>query len=469
MNSSPKTPEVALKEESKRRNQEAHGDNSAVSASGRDARLKTANSQTTRSATPQSTNSKSNVRVITKSQTAGPKIVHWAPFRRQYIKDTKDFLPTAYRHNHDFLPFDTTTEGYIRYLKHDLDVSRIEKIQGWLWICGRQIATPPLHHQKGVMERQVVATDRLDLHLTWDVQKVFMKPLPAYLLDLKFWGDYIVPSELPVYRNSVGLLLSYVHLIHSECDFYIARDDDTRLLLRIHKSVFPNFNQPQNSSLAKSPTQALSQTQPQTSSSRQPQPSTMFEAADATRELTWEEWRLVVEEISSFHEHAARPPIFKDTPWAHGELRIPRLNIAYRLAWFALTPKFLKRGYFYGYRNYSSFLSRNFAGLIAVFAYIAVVHGAMQVGLSTPQLAEDPMFTQAGFGFAIFNATLPAAIVGIVVLWFIIAALDNLRSTVWHIPVGITNGKKPHKNNDEEAKLNGIDDVSLAPDNTINQ
>ncbi len=44
----------------------------------------------------------------------------------------------------------------------------------------------PLHYQKAV-GRNVVVHERADLHLVWDEQRIFLKPIPRYLLDRDFW------------------------------------------------------------------------------------------------------------------------------------------------------------------------------------------------------------------------------------------------------------------------------------------
>lgn len=44
-------------------------------------------------------------------------------------------------------------------------------------ICAR-----PLHHQLSI-ERSIVITEHADLHLVWSGNRLFLKPLPTYLMD----------------------------------------------------------------------------------------------------------------------------------------------------------------------------------------------------------------------------------------------------------------------------------------------
>jgi hypothetical protein len=51
-------------------------------------------------------------------------------------------------------------------------------------------------------------------------QRIFIKPLPLYLLSYDFWGENILSDKL--YKSASGFLLSYIWLIASELDFRIA-------------------------------------------------------------------------------------------------------------------------------------------------------------------------------------------------------------------------------------------------------
>lgn len=93
----------------------------------------------------------------------------------------------------------------------------------------------PLHRQR-VKDRQVVITENADLHLVWVDDKIFIKPLPPYLLSYAFWAMFLQPlgNTLPddyilrqrvVAPAALGFLRTYRYLIRHESDFNIAKKE----------------------------------------------------------------------------------------------------------------------------------------------------------------------------------------------------------------------------------------------------
>ena len=54
------------------------------------------------------------------------------------------------------------------FISGQLDVSRLNVIHERLWRAGLSGRIQPLHHQK-LLQREIVATERIDLHLIWYV------------------------------------------------------------------------------------------------------------------------------------------------------------------------------------------------------------------------------------------------------------------------------------------------------------
>ncbi|KAI4858955.1 hypothetical protein F4820DRAFT_193497 [Hypoxylon rubiginosum] len=48
----------------------------------------------------------------------------------------------------------------------------------------------PLHHQL-LLDRDVVIAEQMDLHLVWTPGRIFLKPLPPFLLEPRFWRDQL--------------------------------------------------------------------------------------------------------------------------------------------------------------------------------------------------------------------------------------------------------------------------------------
>ncbi|KAJ8058481.1 hypothetical protein OCU04_012669 [Sclerotinia nivalis] len=85
----------------------------------------------------------------------------------------------------------------------------------------------PLHHQ-GVKLRDIVISENLELHLIWYYDKIFIKPVPKYLLSFDFWHTYLISPTSPlglereiIKRSVLGFLRTYRYLVQYESDFNI--------------------------------------------------------------------------------------------------------------------------------------------------------------------------------------------------------------------------------------------------------
>jgi hypothetical protein len=272
-----------------------------------------------------------------------------------------------------------TSENLSAFLVQDLVVSRLTDVESYLWLAGRRMAARPLHRQL-MMNRDVVVTEQTDLHLCWSGSRIYIKPLPLYLLDAQVWRVHIC-THPELYENAMGFLLSYVWLIPNESDFQLATDDSR------HPRLLPSS-------------------------------------------ITFMQWTRFLEEF--LHDIDLQNINYINPRYRYGELRLGRLNMIYRLAW-KLRFKHFMRGYLYGYHDYGTFLQRNFDWLVVVFAYVAIVLTAMQVGLATEHLAQSTMFQEASWGFAVFSIVLPVAGVGSALLIFIILFINNFLATMLHL------------------------------------
>jgi len=67
---------------------------------------------------------------------------------------------------------------------------------------------------------------------------------------------------------------------------------------------------------------------------------------------------------------------------------------------------------------YKSFFSRNFAWLLAVFAYLTIILSALQVGLATTFLQGNEAFQSASYGFAVTSVVAVAvSVFAIFLVW----------------------------------------------------
>lgn len=295
---------------------------------------------------------------------------------------TKPLLPATYRNRHHMVRL--VNVDIRSFLECELDVDRLNRIHKWLWLVGLPAAPRPLHYQ-ALKKREIAVAEQLDLHLVWSPSRIFIKPLPRFLLCPAFWRASICPSEL-LYRTAYGFLLSYIALVEREIDYNIA----------IEKGLIP-------------------------------------------KEITWPDWLAFAEEVmltsaqtraylfqpsttslSSLEMHMPVNPRF-----FYGELRVGRLNWIYRLVLGH------PRGYWSGCTTYGAFVRENINSLISLFAYTTIVLSAMQVGLATSFLAEDYAFGMASYVFSVFSIAAPlvaiAAILGVLGVLFTINLLRTLR------------------------------------------
>lgn len=288
--------------------------------------------------------------------------------------DWKCHLPATY---HDSSHTTRNVRSDVtRFVFDELDLSRLMKISGYLWLAGIKGHARALSRQV-VMNRTIVATEQIDMHLVWYENTIYVKPLPAWLLSHSFWNQHLCQSHgnrtEKVYGEALGFLVSYSWLVCSPNDFHIAQG--------LH--LLPE-------------------------------------------QVTYECWTLFMDAIT-------RPEVVSTSivsPRYHfGELRLQRLNKIYRYAPHLHMNHFV-RGYFYLHRTYSSFYAREFGWIaITVFAYVTIVLSAMQVGLSTA-LAENYVFSKASEWFAVVSLLLPPAVIVLALLSGAFFVLNNLCFTV---------------------------------------
>jgi len=226
------------------------------------------------------------------------------------------------------------------------------------------------------------------MHLVWSSGRIFIKPIPRFLLEPDFWTEHLACTfecaclslsqndgraqtakcdSLRLRKYSLGFLFSYAALISHESDYFIAQE----------KRLLP-------------------------------------------KEVTWSGWKTLVKEILNNRK------IYEqiNERFKYGELRLSRLNMIYRITQLALL-----KGYRAQYSQYSSFLQDNFAWLAAAIAYLAIVLTAMQVGLATNDLAENNSFQSASYGFTVFSIVGPLVAVVFVLVVFCIAFIINWIKT----------------------------------------
>ncbi|PQE16466.1 subtilisin-like serine protease protein [Rutstroemia sp. NJR-2017a WRK4] len=124
-----------------------------------------------------------------------------------------------------------TTE-LIAFISKDLCTPILEKLSPRLWWMSTQSSAHigPLHHQ-AVKQRNIIISENPELHLVWYYDRIFIKPLPKYLLTFDFWNTYLISptsilgSEREIIKcSALGFLRTYRYLVRYESDFNIAME-----------------------------------------------------------------------------------------------------------------------------------------------------------------------------------------------------------------------------------------------------
>jgi hypothetical protein len=289
------------------------------------------------------------------------------------VPDASDALPTIfYDDNHVVLQ---TKDEVSAYLKQVFDLDRLNNIHSYLWMAGRPFNAQALHRQK-MMGRRIMQMEKADLHLLHVEDRLFVMPLPVYLLNHKFWLDHIC-TDAKVHKSACGFLLSYIWLIRSPLDFTMATADGLQLL-------------PQG--------------------------------------VTWLWWKTFVTSFLSEIDAVALDQV--NMRYHFGELRLGRINSIYRVRHFFT--HFI-RGYLYSYNRYVAFFQRNFGWILVVFVYFSLVLSAMQVGVAVAPLDTSEAFKQASYGFVVFSIVAVAAVVAFVAFMFISMFFFNMVVAIHHV------------------------------------
>jgi hypothetical protein len=131
------------------------------------------------------------------------------------------------------------------YLSNELATPLLDELYAHLCLVAKKSGhhIDALHTEK-VKGRSIIPTEDPMLHLIWNRNKVYVKPVPLCLLNYEFWVRYLQPlkralsseNSLPVPKIpepaasvfdssiAIGFMRSYASLIKSLLDFAIAKE-----------------------------------------------------------------------------------------------------------------------------------------------------------------------------------------------------------------------------------------------------
>lgn len=221
--------------------------------------------------------------------------------------------------------------GVNLFLEKEFWANDLEIMAPHLWAMTTQSSAHvnPLHRQR-VKGREIVVTEEPRLHLVWWHDRIFVKPLPRYLLSYAFWETFLIHRSTVVddHQNTIrsaalGYMRTYRYLIQHESDFRIAQQDHLRLI---------------------------------------------------PQDVSWEDFCRFISGFDCIKDSDVSPR------YCYGEMRLSRLNL--------YAPLFLHRFRFEKtHGQYSDYFARFFGPTLFFFAIVSTFLNSMQVGLAVEQLS----------------------------------------------------------------------------------
>lgn len=265
-------------------------------------------------------------------------------------------------------------ENFLKFLEEDLNLQDIEKVKPHMFFVGRPSPPRPLTYQNS-HGREITITEQMGLHLVWYGNRMFVKPIPEYLLDPSFWTKYLMSQNCADERERRAKLASVARGFLFSYTALIAYPSDHRLA-QLH-GLLP-------------------------------------------ASVTWEKWKNLSAELVQHHCYASLHWRF-----LYGELRLGRLN---KVCTFRLGQH---RGYSSagGPTTYGALLRDNLGVLASLLGYVVIVLTAMQVGLATDRLEPNTSFQNASYGFTVFSIISPLLGVAMVFAFALPKVVRNWNAT----------------------------------------
>ncbi|KAH8901664.1 hypothetical protein GQ53DRAFT_776147 [Thozetella sp. PMI_491] len=230
-----------------------------------------------------------------------------------------------------------------------------------------------------VRGRRIVVSENPGLHLVWINDRVFLKPMPKYLLSHAFWKYYLLSNDSPIaapVRQSLleaarGFVRSYAYLIRHKSDFALATREDIQTPCLLPKGI------------------------------------------------SYADFVVFIGRYHDIDDSLVSPR------YHFGELRLARLNLWSRV--FLSKPRYHKVEW-----EYADYFSKFYAPVLFIFAVFSLLLSAMQVTLAVQTfLAEDSSwfaFARVSRGFSILSILF---VLCVIVLFVVTFALSALREVIY--------------------------------------
>jgi len=276
---------------------------------------------------------------------------------------TRELQPLSHKHG----------DEVHRFLYAFFDLSRFNAIRKMLWLIAVHGAPRSLYYQK-FLRREIVIAEEMDLHLVWAKSRIFIKPLPDFLLNYDFW-EANISCEPQLHRAACGLLYSYCGLIRFSHDLQVAQEChlvnvnlDYRAWTEFARTILPNLN-PNDS-------------------------NTM------------------------------------DTRFQYGEIRLNRLDTIYRYSPYKFSVSSIFQGFPHALtESYVPYMDK-YNNAVSAFGVIVIILSAFNLSLSAYSESSNRDLQQAAYGFALFAMILCAALIGLFIVLPLISSLATIYGSI---------------------------------------
>lgn len=258
-----------------------------------------------------------------------------------------------------------------KFLFRDVCPTKLNQLAHHLWICSTPSHTniPPLHNH-AVHGRSIVPTEDPALHLVWTRGRIFIKPLPPYLLSHAFWTQYLQHEDTfssekrLVAQSALGLLRSYYHSIYHERDLRIAQQG--------HLNLIPEH-------------------------------------------VTWKQWSDFSASFNAICDSEVAPR------YHYGKVQLSRLHWLTRIYLRGLN-------YYYIDGVFGESFARYYGPLLFAFGVLSVLLSAMQVGMAVEQLQSRDWtaFWSACRWFSVISLCVLALVCLFLFIAFVLKSVDEL-------------------------------------------
>ncbi|KAF2447304.1 hypothetical protein P171DRAFT_355891, partial [Karstenula rhodostoma CBS 690.94] len=202
----------------------------------------------------------------------------------------------------------------------------------------------------------IIVTEDSGLHLLWYCDKIYIKPMPKYLLSYPFWQDCLrnlhqALGTMQTHRkpcaSAPGFVRSYVFPIRHESDFRIATNKDSGLL-----------------------------------------PTSM----------TWCQWSKFREQIMRINDDDDDDDV--SGRYQYGEIRLSRLNLYCKVL-------LRKLHYHRTHGQYGDYFANLYPSLLFMFALLSIILASMQLS-ATVKVEEEGAWDQLLAIYRIFGIVMVA-------------------------------------------------------------